>query len=76
MNLGTFKKLKDFVEKLPNEISIFIATLSDTSYELNIKKLNADSLKKSLKIIAGYFPPATTYSNILKFNEFNIAEKI
>ena len=44
------------------------------SYELNIKKLNADSLKKSLKIIAGYFPPATTYSKILKFNEFNIAE--
>lgn len=51
MKLGTFKKLKDFAEKLPNEISISVATLSDTSYELKIKKLNADALKKIIRQI-------------------------
>lgn len=69
MKLGTFKKLKDFAEKLPNEISISVATLSDTSYELKIKKLNADALKK---IIENYCGLISSSNNI--FNHSNISK--
>ncbi|MBR6012726.1 MAG: DUF2971 domain-containing protein [Selenomonadaceae bacterium] len=65
MKFKTFIKLKDFVEKLPNknEISIFVATLSDTSYSLNIKKLHTESLKK---ITDNYFGLLSLGDNIFK----------
>lgn len=69
MKLDAFKRLTEFVEKLPNEISIFIATLSETSYELNIKKLDADSLKK---IVENYHGLLSLSNNI--FNHASILE--
>ena len=69
MKFGTFKKLKDFAEKLPNEISISVATLSDTSYELKIKKLNADALKKIIENYCGLISSSNNifaHSNISK----------
>ena len=71
MKLGTFIKLTELVEKLPNEISIFVATLSETSYELDIKKLNADSLKK---IVENYCGLISSSNNIFN-HSFNLSQK-
>lgn len=47
MKLKTFIDLKNFIEKLPNakNISISVATLSDSAYKLLIKKLDSESLE-------------------------------
>ena len=47
MNLSTFIKLKNCIDKLPNAngISIFLATLSESNYELFIKRLDFDALQ-------------------------------
>ena len=47
MTLKAFIELKIFVDKLPNanNISIFVATLSESDYELYIRKLDSESLQ-------------------------------
>lgn len=47
MKLKTFIDLKNFIDKLSNasSISIFVATLSESDYELSIQKLNLESLQ-------------------------------
>lgn len=65
MTLKTFIRLKNFVEKLPtaNNISIFVATLSETSYELTIKKLDTESLQLISKNYCGLCSPDEIFTH-------------
>ena len=81
MKLETFKKLKVFVDTLPNknEISIFVATLSDTAYSLSIKKLSSESLKKITENYLGLLflgDRIFQHSNISNIQQsFNLSSK-
>lgn len=73
MKLKTFIDLKNFIDKLSNakNISISVATLSDSAYKLLIKKLDSESLEMISKNYLGLCSPDEifTHSGISELKE-------
>lgn len=80
MKLKTFIRLKNFIDRLPNagNISIFVATLSESDYKLLIKKLDSESLQMISKNYCNLCSPDEifTHSGINELREiYRISER-